>query len=315
MAASNDWRPCASLDTLRQRAAWLKTIRDFFYAQGVLEVQTPALGMSGSPDPGIANIEVNYLHYQAYLQSSPECFMKRLLAAGSGPIYQIGQVFRHDPPSVLHQPEFTLLEWYRPGFSQSELILELQSLLETLLKATIGFQSITYRQLFQQYTHIDPYRVDWQRFQRLYQDHGLPKGIGEDWQMAMDWLLSIVIQPQMRGWTQVHSYPIRQAMLAKAHPEDQHIAHQFELYFNGVEIANGFEELTDAKEQQRRFADGNRQRVRLGLPTIVLDEHFLQALESGLPQSSGVAVGLDRLLHCYLGTEHIHEVMSFAWPV
>lgn len=314
-----NWQPTASLETLQLRAQWLSEIRGFFRQRKVLEVETPILSPASIPDPNIESLQTQANGQTVYLQTSPELYMKRLLVAGSGPVYQISRVFRQGEVGRLHNPEFTLVEWYQPDYSQQQLMDEVADLVILLCKLdqeATRLQTIRYRELFEQTTGVNPLEVDWQRLNQYCESNQLQCPVynnrDNDWPVAMDWLLSTVIQPDMQGLMFIIDYPAAQASLARLDADNPAIARRFELFIDGIEMANGFEELTDAQEQRQRFEQENRQRQSRGLATIPLDEAFLAALESGLPQTSGIALGLDRLLMWKLGCKTVQEVMSFA---
>jgi len=316
------WRPEASIETLRLRAQWLKQIRQFFEARGVLEVETPILSPASVPDPHIESMQAWVNGQPQYLQTSPELYMKRLLAAGSGPIYQIARVFRDGEAGQLHNPEFTLVEWYRPGFDQHELMQEVADLIHTLMGSdptnpTIEsdpIKKIRYQDLFLEHAGIDPLVIDWAAFLLWCEQNSLscPVVQADGWDAAMDWLLSIVIQPVMRGMIFVIDYPASQASLARLDPGNLTVARRFELFVDGIEIANGFEELIDVIEQRQRFERENKIRESKGLQSVPFDRLFLDALESGMPETAGVALGLDRLLMCKTGSSRVADVLSFT---
>jgi len=237
------WRPDASLATLRLRAQWLKQIRVFFEAHRVLEVETPILSPASVPDPNIESLQTRVNQRPRYLQTSPELYMKRLLAADSGPIYQISRVFRDGEMGRLHNPEFTLVEWYQPGYSQQQLMDEVAQLLIGLCgldPAAIPIQTISYCELFRQVTGIDPLQPDWHGLNQYCESKQLQCPIiNDDWPAAMDWLLAVAIQPDMRGLVFVVDYPATQASLARLDADNPAIARRFELFVDGVEMANG----------------------------------------------------------------------------
>ena len=311
------WRPDASLEMLRQRAQWLSRTRDFFRQRQVLEVETPQLSSASIPDPNIQSLQTTVHGRPQYLQTSPELYMKRLLAAGSGPVYQVSRVFRDAEVGRWHNPEFTLVEWYQPGFSLQQLMQEVADLVIHLCELErdgLRVEAVTYRQLFEKHTGINPLYEDRQSLIALCNARQLDcPVIDEDWGSAMDWLLAMVIQPQMQGLVFVYDYPASQASLARLDPNNPDIARRFELFIDGIEMANGFEELTDVHEQLQRFHEENRRRALLDMEQVVMDEMFLDALRSGLPETAGVALGLDRLLMWSTGSSHINQVMSFAW--
>lgn len=310
------WRPTASFETLRLRAQWLGQIRSFFRERSVLEVETPILSYASVPDPHIESMQARVNGQSRYLQTSPELYMKRLLAAGSGPIYQIARVFRNGEAGYLHNPEFTLVEWYRPGFDQYELMREVTDLFHMLMGSdpNNSFKQFSYQNLFLEYAGIDPLVTDWSVFLSRCEENlwSCPVVETDGWDTAMDWLLSIVIQPAMRGPIFVTDYPASQASLARLDPDNPAVSRRFELFVDGIEMANGFEELTDVVEQRQRFELENEIRKQKGLQPVPLDMLFLEALESGLPETAGVALGLDRLLMCKTGGNKVSDVMSFT---
>ena len=312
------WQPGADLDALRQRAAVLASIRAFFEARGVLEVETPLLCTTGITDPSIEPLVVergNSLAAPRYLQTSPEYAMKRLLAAGSGPIFQIARAFRDDESGRRHNPEFTLLEWYRPGLDHHALMEEVGQLVEGLLDRH-GCKKYSYREVFTEFVGLDPFLATAAQLEaaaRQATDPGSLHGPREFW---LDMLLTHVIEPALAslGLVFVHDYPAAQAALACiAEVDGIAVGQRFELYVDGVELANGYCELTDALEQRQRFEQDNRLRRETGRPERPLDENLLAALASGLPDCSGVALGIDRLLMLATGCDDIRRVQAFSW--
>lgn len=308
------WQPDASMEMLHRRAAWLKQIRLFFDERGVLEVETPILSPSTIPDPHIESLKTRFYGQTYYLQTSPEFYMKRLLAAGSGSIYQLSHAFRYGELGRLHNPEFTLLEWYRPGYTREKLMFEVADLINELFPDLSYIENISYQALFQQYLDIDPLQPDWSALRQYCDSHGLEFSVVAEgtWDVALDWLLSCVIQPRMEGACFIYDYPATQASLAHISSDNDTVAKRFELYIHGVEIANGFEELTDSQEQRQRFEQENKKRETNGQSQIPLDEKLLSALDE-MPQTSGVAVGLDRLLMLVTGETEISKTMAFSW--
>ncbi len=313
------WRPSASIATLRQRAALLRLTREFFAARAVLEVDTPALVRHPVSDVHIHSAEVRLPGHPEtlYLHTSPEYAMKRLLAAGSGDIYQITHVFRADERSRLHNAEFTLVEWYRCGLSMSQLMQEVAELTHQLLgrSADSPYDSISYVQAFQQALQIDPLQATQSALRKLAIRHGLDAALTDRCTRdeLLDWFMATLVGPALGNdrLCFVHHYPASQAALARLDATDSRVALRFELYFHGVELANGFEELADADEQRRRFELDNAERIRRGLPTAPLDEALLAALGAGLPAVSGVALGFDRTLLLHAGARSIDEVLPF----
>lgn len=317
-----DWMPAASLAAIRARAELLGQIRDFFRYQGVMEVETPVCSQAGTTDPAIASLTACYTGplapqgLQLYLHTSPEFPMKRLLAAGSGPIYQICKVFRDGELGRLHHPEFTLLEWYRPGFDHHDLMREVVDLVNPLLPHPGEVEKLSYAEAFQRHLCIDPYALEIQALRERAIKLEVPGAATLDLSSKDAWLdllLTHCIEPHLGvgRMTFVYDYPASQAALARIRPGNPPVAERFELYLDGVEIANGFHELTDADEQAMRFQHENERRAAEGLPIVPADKHLLDALEQGMPDCAGVALGIDRLLMVKLGLERIGSSMAF----
>jgi lysyl-tRNA synthetase class 2 len=318
------WRPTANLDHLRLRAALLTRIREYFAYADVLEVDTPVLSSAGTTDPAIESFSTAYhgpgpCHGTSlYLHTSPEFPMKRLLAAGSGSIYQICKVFRNGESGRHHNAEYTLLEWYRTGFDHMALMIEVEALLREVLRDIMSLgpaRHWTYRELFRNNTGIDPFATSADEIRQALVRRGIdaPAGLAEDeidgW---LDLLLTHVIEPTLdAGLVFVSEYPASQAALARLLPGEPPVAARFEVYLDGVELANGYHELADAAEQRRRFERDNRRRVARHLGIVEPDRRLLAALHSGLPDCAGVALGIDRLLMIAGGAAHINEVMAF----
>lgn len=327
-----NWKPSCSLEAIKARAEVYASIRAFFYAREVLEVETPMLSQSTASDPFLDSIPAqvaisNGLSAQAYyLQTSPEFPMKRLLASGSGAIYQLCKTFRNAETGQRHNPEFTMLEWYRPGFDMNQLMLEVGDLVATVLNVSLkNPHRLSYRDAFLRYLGVDPFLIsDAELIQLAEEKTGYEEseegGSCSNRDDYLNLLLSICIEPNL-GKSDgdkiepvfLYGYPPSQASLAKLKQDEfgQEVAERFELYINGLEIANGYFELTDAQEQRRRFEHDNKQRETLNLPVIPLDENLLAALSEGMPDCSGVALGVDRLLMIKLNAQSIEEVLSF----
>ncbi|VAW85645.1 Translation elongation factor P Lys34--(R)-beta-lysine ligase [hydrothermal vent metagenome] len=292
-------------------------MRAFFAAREVLEVETPVLSRAALSDPAIESFSTCGRDY--HLHTSPEFPMKRLLASGCGAIYQICKVFRQEESGRRHNPEFTLLEWYRPGWNHQQLMVEVESVVLTLLAPYREFSSsetMTYQHAFLQYAGVDPFVATVDEL-KLCSDR---LGIVTSWDVGdmtrdgwLDLILSHAIEPHLgRGQlTFLCDYPPSQAALATIRPGNPDVAERFELYLEGVELANGFHELVDALEQRRRFEEDIAQRRELGLAQNPLDEAFLSALSSGMPPSAGVALGVDRLVMLACGVDSIEKVISF----
>ena len=308
-----DWQPTADLPQLRARSELLRTLRHFFEKRGVLEVQTPVLGRFGVSEPAIDSVSAGWAGYSGYLQSSPEYHMKRLLAAGSGPIFQISPVFRAGEQGRCHNPEFTMLEWYRPGFTLDQLMEEVAELLVTVLDCPRP-QTHSYRSLFRQLLSLDPWHDTEAGLCEAAADvSGLP-AVELDRDEALDVLMTHCIEPQLAGWGPVFitDYPPSQAALAQTlEKEGVTVARRFELYVNGLELCNGYHELTDAREQAERFRLDNAERQHKGKSAMAADERLLAALAAGVPECCGVALGLDRLLMLAAGASHIEQVLAF----
>ncbi len=318
MASSDvEWRPSASLENLKIRARILSEIRAFFAAREVLEVETPILSRAALSDPAIESFSTHGRDY--HLHTSPEFPMKRLLASGYGAIYQLCKVFRREESGRRHNPEFTLLEWYRPGWDHQQLMVEVESVVLTLLAPYRDFspsETVTYQHAFLQYAGVDPFVATTDELKLCSERLGISTswGVGDvtrdGW---LDLILSHAIEPHLgKGrLTFLCDYPPSQAALATVRSGNPDVAERFELYLEGIELANGFHELVDAVEQRRRFEEDTAQRRALGLVQNPLDEAFLSALSSGMPPSAGVALGVDRLVMLACGADSIERVISF----
>ena len=318
----NNWQPSASVETLKLTARMLQSMRAFFAHRQVLEVDTPVLSTSAISDPHLQSFSTVFLGKPYFLHSSPEFFMKRLLAAGSGDIYQLCKVFRDDEKGRIHNPEFSMLEWYRSGFDHQNLMDEIEQLIGHLYgepiigKAPPDIMRISYQQAFINALGVDPLRVDAAELKSITEKNNIDIPIGMDEHnkdMWLDWLMTQSVAPSFddKSFTFVFDYPASQAALAKISLQDNRVAHRFELFYGELELANGFFELTDATEQRRRFEYENTLRVQQGMKAMPLDEYLLAALESGLPSCAGVAIGIDRLLMVLLGKNKLSEVLSF----
>ncbi len=284
-------------------------MRAFFDARSVLEVETPLLCSSTITDPAITPIASG----ERWLQTSPEYAMKRLLAAGSGPIYQICKAFRGAEAGARHNPEFTLLEWYRPGFSLSELMQEVAELVQAVL-GDGPVEMLSYRELFERSLGLDPLTVGCDELEAFARERLDYSGGAETRDTWLDLLLTHLVEPGLSGRVFVYDYPASQAALARLRKDGEvTLAERFELYVDGVELANGYFELTDPGEQRARFEADNRALETRGELPRPLDEHLLAALQAGLPECAGVALGLDRLLMLKLGAERLEQVLSFDW--
>ena len=313
--------PTASIETLQKRALILAAIRSFFWEREVLEVETPVLSQYGTVDLYIDSFTVDssFDNTKRFLHTSPEFAMKRLLAAGSGSIYQICRCFRDGEKSRLHNHEFTMLEWYRSGFSYIELISEVDDLVRMVLGTaaqSIETECITYQMAFNTYLKLNPFTATIEQLQNCASENGININHESMGQNRDDWLnllLSHLVEPQLgKGkFTFLMDYPASQAALARISPYDSNIAERFELYLDGVEIANGFQELCNAAEQEQRFVEEQAKRSENGKMGIPYDKNFINSMNQGLPECSGVALGIDRLVMFALGLDNIDQVMPF----
>jgi len=317
----HDWRPSAPLSALRARAQILATIRAFFAERAVLEVETPYLSSAGTTDPHIDSFELRFqgpgpvADHPLWLHTSPEFPMKRLLAAGSGPIYQLGRVFRQGEVGRRHNPEFTLLEWYRPGWDHHQLMDEVEALVQRVLGlASTAAERLSYAQAFQRHLGIDPHYSDSETLQQIAieRDPGVA-GLQLERDGWLDLLLTHYIEPHLGVGrpTLLMDYPPSQAALARIRPGEPPVAERFELYIDGLELANGFHELGDAGEQAARFRAEQAARRAAAQPEVAADQRLLAALAAGLPPCAGVALGVDRLVMVALGASSLAEVVAF----
>ena len=317
MNDASTWRPTAGSKALRQRAQSLRATRDFFFAREVLEVETPAMINAPVSDVNLGSVRVQMsgAAQPLFLHTSPEYAMKRLLAAGSGDIYQICHVYRGAESGRQHNPEFTMLEWYRLGFSLEQLMREVADLTNQLLGAQLPVEFVSYREAVRQHAGFDPLDADLGELQRAAQalgldaDHAAKAGRDE----LLDLIVGAQVGPALGATTLtfLHRYPASQAALARLDPDDPRVALRFELYHRGLELANGYHELTSGAEQRMRFAVDQHSRKSRGLPTFEIDAHLLAALEAGLPDCAGVALGFDRVLMLALNATSIDEVIAF----
>ena len=312
------WRPSAPIHNLRARAKVLAQIRHFFAERNVLEVETPVLSQCAVSDPFIDSLEVSFGFQpgvedeRLYLQTSPEYAMKRLLAAGIGDIYSMAKVFRNGESGRRHNPEFTMLEWYRQGFDDRQLMAEVDALLRSVIP-NLEVSYLSYAQLFESELGLDPHTASLEQLQRVCREHVDAPFEDDDRDTWLNLLMSHVLEPRLQGAVFIHSYPASMAALAQLREDEQGrpVAARFELFVNGIELANGYHELTDAAEQERRLQADQQQRAALGLPQRPLEQRLVQALEAGLPDCAGVALGVDRLVMLALGADGLDQVVSF----
>ena len=312
------WRPTISVENLIKRAELLRVIREFFNQRNVLEVETPSLSIASVTDVNLSSFSTSFISNgddkTLFLQTSPEYAMKRLIAAGSGSIYQITKAFRHEESGRYHNPEFTMLEWYRVGFNMKDLIDEVDKLLQLVLGCSAATR-MSYQEAFMSFAGIDPLHTTVNELIQKSKDTNcymtwLDK---ESKDNLLQYLFNMLVEPNIgqNVPAAIYHFPASQAALAKIDVDNPAVANRFEFYFKGIELANGFEELTDSIEQERRFDKDNKVRESNGLPTIEKDRLFLEALQSGLPSCSGVALGIDRLFMLSAQLNHIDEVIAF----
>lgn len=309
------WRPSASIQTLRARAELLARMRTFFAARGVLEVDTPVLSAHGTVD---VHIDSQRTAEGRWLHTSPEFAMKRLLCAGSGPIYQVCRVFRAGDLGRHHNPEFLMLEWYRPGFDHHRLMDEMTELLIALGVAPAGtVERFSYRDAWLEHAGIDPFAADPKELAATLGRYAAPPAgaAGFDRDAWLDFGMGCVVGPKLGGITPcfLYDFPASQAALARIRKADPPVAERFELFWKGQELANGFHELGDADEQRARFEADRARRLQEGRATPPYDANLIDALANGLPDCAGVALGVDRLLMLMLGLPELAAAMPFDW--
>jgi lysyl-tRNA synthetase class 2 len=316
---SDDWRPTASLSALKSRAAMLAATREFFSERGVLEVETPVLSGAAVSDPQIESLATRVAGIAAplFLCTSPEYAMKRLLAAGSGDIYQICKVFRDAERGRWHNPEFTLLEWYRLGFDDAALMSEVEALIGALLAPYRKFQPaehLSYSAALQRHAGVDAQRASEHDLTEAARSHGIDGRADLDRDAKLDLLMGLVVGPRLGSERPcfICDYPASQAALARLKPGSPPVAARFELYLDGVELANGFHELGESGEQRERFVQDLRLRHARGQLQPPLDERLLAALAAGLPDCAGVALGFDRLAAIALAAPRLADAMAFT---
>ena len=319
----NDWKPSATFTALRLRGRLYQAIRAFFAERDVLEVETPLLSQAGNTDPNIASFALQFSGRTdggprtRWLRTSPEYPLKRLLAAGLGDCYELGRVFRDGEAGGRHNPEFTMLEWYRVGWGHDRLVDEVVALVQVAL-AMVGrsatMQRISFRELYLQRLQVDPFMADDATLRAALGGIDIdPRGlVRDDW---LDLLMTHRLQPAFDPdrLLAVYDYPASQCALARIRPDDPPVAERFEVYLGPLELANGYHELGDASEQRTRF-DRDRD-VRRGRRDAAppLDERLLSALQAGLPDCAGVALGVDRLLMAMTGSDRIADVLAFPF--
>ncbi|MBS0909981.1 elongation factor P--(R)-beta-lysine ligase [Tatumella sp. JGM118] len=320
MNETTHWQPSAPIANLLKRAAIVADIRRFFADRGVLEVDTPAMSQATVTDIHLVPFKTRFVGPGAsqgldlWLMTSPEYHMKRLLAAGSGPIYQMNRSFRNEEAGRHHNPEFTMLEWYRPHYDMYRLINEVDDLLQQILECGEA-ETLSYQQAFLRCLNIDPLTAEKEALVAV----AATLGVGDlaasedDRDTLLQLLFMLGVEPKIGQERPafVYHFPASQASLAEISTEDHRVAERFEVYYRGIELANGFRELTDAREQRQRFEQDNRRRAEKGLPEQPIDQLLLAALEHGLPDCSGVALGIDRLIMLALKADSLSDVIAF----
>ncbi|QCI18526.1 elongation factor P--(R)-beta-lysine ligase [Buchnera aphidicola (Aphis nasturtii)] len=319
----NNWKPSASIKDLIKRAKIINNIRLFFLEKKILEVETPSLSKSTVTDINLTPFETNYLFLEnnlnklkLWLITSPEYHMKRLLAAKSGPIYQICHSFRNTEYGKRHNPEFTMLEWYQTSYSMHEFIDQIDLFFQKILQSKQAVK-ISYQEVFIKYLNIDPFSTDICELYKISKKFNLQHltCFEKNLNTLIEILFTLVIEPLLGEYqpTFVYHFPIEQASLAAKNSKDDRISERFEIFFKGIEIGNGFYELTDYLENKKRLINDNKNRRKMNLPIRKIDNNFLNAINHGLPLCSGVAIGIDRLIMIALNKKSIYEVMSFAF--
>lgn len=308
------WAPTATIDTLRIRAKTVAEIRQFFDRRHLLEVDVPVLSDTGVTDVHIDCLQTRVNGIPQYLQSSPEYFMKRLLAAGSGPIYYLGKAFREGESGRRHRSEFTMLEWYRTDWDEHQLMDEVAELIQQL-GVNCAIQKMAYADVFENITGLNPHGESLEKLQALASRVAGSDFSTEGRSTCLDLIFSLLVEPKLpEGLVFIFNYPACQSALAQLDHDvsGEQIARRFEVFLNRVELANGYYELRDPVEQRSRFAADVALRQAMGKPAVPLDEKLLAAMDEGLPKCSGVALGVDRLLMQLQGIDDISGVVAFA---
>jgi lysyl-tRNA synthetase class 2 len=314
---SEDWRPTASIATLEIRASMLRAVREYFTATRALEVDTPTLSTAAVTDVHLASVAATTNGRRTFLHTSPEYAMKRLLAAGCGDIWQICKVYRDGESGRYHNPEFTMIEWYRLGMDHHALMSDVERLISAVLPPSRAFdrsERLSYREAVQLHAGIDPFDHPVPVLVARLESSGIevPRDVKGDRDACLDLIMGVLVGPRLghERLTFIYDYPASQAALARIRGQ---VASRFEAYMDGLELANGFHELGNAAEQRARFEQDLAERAKRGLPAMPIDERFLAALEHGLPDCSGVALGFDRLVMCATGAKHIDAVLAFPF--
>ncbi len=313
------WRPGIMKSDLLRRSHLLHQIRDFFHQKGVLEVETPCLVTYPTIDRNLDSFEIHQTGVIKYLITSPEYHMKRLLAAGSGSIYQICKCFRAGETGRYHNPEFTMIEWYRTEWDHLQLMKEVDELLQITLKTNPAYYT-TYEDVFKEKLEINPFEfcsdefIELCRQKDIVPPDDLLRKKGKSMEQ-LDFMMSMFVEPQLGldNPAIVEGFPSFQSSLAQTDRTDRKKSCRFEVYYKGLELGNGYSELRDGSEQKCRMEEENRYRERDGKPMLALDPGLQAAMESGLPKCAGIAMGFDRLLLLSQNRRSIDEVQSFSW--
>lgn len=312
----SEWSPSANFETLNTRARLLQRAREYFTETAALEVETPTLSHAAVSDIHLASVKATTCGQPTYLQTSPEYAMKRLIAAGSGDIYQIARVYRDGESGRFHNPEFTMIEWYRMDFDHHRLMDDVEQLLKCLIpnRCTQPSERLTYQEAVLRYAQVDALNDSTSELTRCLQKNGIdvPDALHANRDGLLDLIMAVQVGPLLgkERPTFIYDYPASQAALAQIRGP---VASRFELYLDGIELANGFHELANANEQRKRFAADLEERQQRDLCITPIDENFLLALENGLPNCAGVALGFDRLVMCAIGAKHIDKVLAFPF--
>jgi len=313
------WQPTSTRETLKARAKIIRKIRRFFDECGLLEVETPLLSQYSITNQYIQSFEATYYNDSGkskpyFLQTSPEYAMKRLIATGYGDMYQLCKAFRnHGEVGHEHNPEFTILEWYRLRFDHHQLMDEMDDFLQFILNCKKA-KRFSYQELFLHFLKINPFELSADDLKKLAQENNINiEGKGYNWDTWTEILLSHLIEPKLNNEQPIfiYDYPASQAALSKIREDNPRVCERFEVYFKGVELANGFHELQNAAEQLNRFKKDQQKRKQANLKHMEIDRRFIAALEHGFPHCSGVAVGIDRLIMLALNAKSISDVIAF----
>ncbi len=313
----SNWRPTASLQNLKRRALLLNQTRDFFSQRDVLEVETPLVCSHTVTEPNIDSFRLASDDLR-YLQTSPEYLMKRLLAAGAPDIFQICKSFRNGEQGTLHNPEFTMIEWYRHGFCLQQIMRETVDLISELLSKVgepIEVEYISYYELTKKALGVSFQSLTHDKIKELLTECNFVHQSDMSFAQSIDFLFSHKVQPVMNAQsiTVVFHYPAAQAALSKLNNEDQDVADRFEVFYQGVELANGYVELLDSEQQLERFENDLLIRKSYDLAEVEIDQRLLDAQQHGLPECAGVAVGFDRIMMLAVSASSLSEVISFDW--